>query len=508
MNTEPLDPIEAWRDVSARAAQVGGFRPARRSGAAAGWPLGVLALAVVALIAGLSFRQAGIASNSSPTASVARDALHLRADELLAAWAAASSGGSAPAFVGDLTGQTGDWEEAVGDNNKRALMAGLLRAGTLSAEAPPDGELRWSDGESATVPLRSATQALDDLASAGGGSCDGCTALEVTGATLTTVPVETTRGPATAPAWRFTLAGTRVTVTRVAVADTIAPVPPPFPQDRYPTVRWIESASGLASERNLLVALTGAPGPGSERCGADYTAEAVESPLAVVVIVTEHANPTPAACPQVGARRTASVVLTSPLGDRAVLDVVQGVAVPLVSPSSVPSQSADPGASSPPEEGSPEPSTSGPPGGRSLDDGMFRLELTTPRALYGPNDVIEPVATVTYLGPNRETSMYHGSSPVGFIIEEIGGDRQMDGGMDLPCLFTPTKRGFPMPYPFAKAGTTEHGFDAAWYGDPILRLPVGTWRIRAYLDIDVTHGTATCGGIHHHLDVENVITVR
>lgn len=157
---------------------------------------------------------------------------------------------------------------------------------------------------------------------------------------------------------------------------------------------------------------------------------------------------------------------------------------------------------------SPEATANTDPVSRSVEDGVFQLNLTTPRGTYGPNDAIEPVATVTYLGPNGQTTMYHASSPVGFLIEEIGGARQMDGGMDLPCLRTAVQTSAPLAYPFEKAGTTEHGFDAAWYRDPVLHLPAGTWRVRAYFDVDVTDGTTTCGGIHHHLEVENVIAVR
>lgn len=154
---------------------------------------------------------------------------------------------------------------------------------------------------------------------------------------------------------------------------------------------------------------------------------------------------------------------------------------------------------------------SGPAGGPATaeaNDGMFRLELTTPHGAYAPTDAIEPVATIRYLGPNGETTMYHAASPVGFVIEEIGGERQMDGGMDEPCLRTAIRADTPLTYPFEKAGTTEHGFAAVWYQDPVLRLPVGTWRIRAYFDVSVTDGTAACGGPNHHLEVENVITVR
>jgi len=56
-------------------------------------------------------------------------------------------------------------------------------------------------------------------------------------------------------------------------------------------------------------------------CGEDYTAEAIESELAVVVIVTRHPHLTIGACSAVGARRTATAMLAAPLGDRVVLDL-------------------------------------------------------------------------------------------------------------------------------------------------------------------------------------------
>lgn len=63
----------------------------------------------------------------------------------------------------------------------------------------------------------------------------------------------------------------------------------------------------------------------------DYTAEAVESDLAVVVIVTRHPRVgLGEACTAVGARRTATATLVAPLGDRVVLDLQQGAPVSLV----------------------------------------------------------------------------------------------------------------------------------------------------------------------------------
>ena len=66
-------------------------------------------------------------------------------------------------------------------------------------------------------------------------------------------------------------------------------------------------------------------------CGEDYTAEAVESDLAVVVIVARHPHAALfEACSAVGARRTATATLAAPLGDRAVLDLQTGTPVPVV----------------------------------------------------------------------------------------------------------------------------------------------------------------------------------
>lgn len=182
------------------------------------------------------------------------------------------------------------------------------------------------------------------------------------------------------------------------------------------------------------------------------------------------------------------------------------IRVDATGPSGPPSSTSAPASTS--SSLSPEPSADGPVAART-DDGVFRLDLTAPRAVYGPDDPIEALAQITDLGPNGETSLYHGSSPVGFTIQEVGGTREMGGGMDEPCLSTAITKDVPLAYPFQKAGSPdESGFDRTWYLDPGLRLPTGTWRIRATLDIDVTDGTKTCGGIHHEFDVVIEVSVR
>jgi hypothetical protein len=218
--------------------------------------------------------------------------LHREAQADLTRWAdavAAGSGQSGVVLVGELTAQVGDSEEAVGSNNKLALMSGLVEAAvTLPADTPPDGDVRWPDGSTKTVRLISAQRALSDVKAAGEGSCPDCVPLQITGARLTSGSVDTSRGPADAPVWEFTVQGTAVRVTQVAIADRVAVVPPAWDSTNPPVGISIDSATGTIGGRRPTVSFVGAPGPGGQPCGADYTAEAVESQTAVVVIVTEH----------------------------------------------------------------------------------------------------------------------------------------------------------------------------------------------------------------------------
>ncbi|BCL12889.1 hypothetical protein [Micromonospora sagamiensis] len=233
--------------------------------------------------------------------------------------------------VGNLTGQVGDWEPTNGDD-KQALMSGRVSASNALPAVPhPTGQVVWDDGTTTSVPLLSAEEALHQMAATGAGGCPECVPLEVTGARLTTARIPTTRGPATAPIWEYTLNGTAVRATRVAVATSAMVTVEPPSWDSYdsPAGLPIESASTTTASRRLTVAFTGAPDAGNRPCGADYSAEAVESAHAVVVIVVGHPHAPDETCPGMGAPRTTTVDLEQPLGERAVLDVQQGLPVPL-----------------------------------------------------------------------------------------------------------------------------------------------------------------------------------
>jgi hypothetical protein len=258
--------------------------------------------------------------------------LHDQAKAELASWADAvkAAGGPSPVVpVGDLTGQVGVWEEALGSDGKIALMAGAVESvAALSSGTPPAGKVTWGDGTTASVPVLSAGDALTGIRSVGG-SCSDCTPLRVTGARLINGTFGTSRGDAIGPMWEFTLQGTAVKITRVAVANAVV-VAPLAGGGGNPSIEAnIDSAIVSASGLELTVSFVGAPLPGDRDCGEDYTAEGVESDLAVVVIVLRHSHPMIGACSSVGARRTAVATLAAPLGTRAVLDVEQGLPVPV-----------------------------------------------------------------------------------------------------------------------------------------------------------------------------------
>lgn len=255
-----------------------------------------------------------------------------QAQAALARWTDATqlAGDQGVAIVGELTGQVGDWESAVGDNNKPALMAGLLEAQTpLPTDVPPNGTVIWQDGTSRSVSLISASDALAALVADASEPCQKCEPIMVTDASLGTVAVETTGGSATVPAWLFALADTSVQVSRVAVANKVSVVPPAWDPSSPPAGISIDAATVSPDESQLTVSFEGEPLTGDQTCGADYTAEAVESDLAVVVIIYEHRNLMPALCAGFGGERTAVVALASPLGNRAVLEVRQGLQVPV-----------------------------------------------------------------------------------------------------------------------------------------------------------------------------------
>jgi len=215
---------------------------------------------------------------------------------------------------------------------KDAFGSGHFKlAGTLPA-GPLPGLVRWADGSTLRLPLLTARAAFAELAAqrpCGGPSA--CGQLTVTGAQPGSVTVRTSRGLASVPAWRFTVAGLGWRVGEVAVArDALAVLPgsgpiPPAGQNT-PGVDVLTAVS--ADGRTLTLSFTGSA------CDAAWGAYRYESHATVVVGSWEKPAAGNTPCPAVGMPRTARVTLARPLGTRVILDVASGL--PLVSGSQIP----------------------------------------------------------------------------------------------------------------------------------------------------------------------------
>lgn len=251
----------------------------------------------------------------------------------LARWdavVAAHAGGSGFVLVGQETLMIGgDWGPAIdGNNAKMAWGAGLFESATaLPSETPPDAQVRWQDGATRTVPVISAAQAFADLKGGQTWPCADCAPLQVTSVKLTSATFDTSQGKALAPAWEFSLKDTPVKLDQIAVSARVAsPATTLNPDATLPAGgQWtgptVQSATVDTSGLIITATFAGAPGTGDKPCGADYTAQAVESDAGVVVLVYEYRNTLPAMCTAMAAFRTVQVTLSRPLGSRTLIDL-------------------------------------------------------------------------------------------------------------------------------------------------------------------------------------------
>jgi hypothetical protein len=259
------------------------------------------------------------------------DRLERQAHDALERWAEAvrQNGGASITFVGELTSQIGTWESEVAENNKSALDAGMVETvASLPEERPGRREVKWVDGAKVEVEVFSARQALDELVGAANADCAGCEPLHVTEANLATGLIETSDGPAEVPTWVYSVRESGVRITRVAVDAGVTVDPPPWDAEDPPLGVSIEQAIGEPGSKDLQVEFIGA----LDACEIEYDVEAVESTLGVVVVVVARESADAAGCPAAGQLRTAQLTLDAKLGERAVLEVRQGLPVPVQAP--------------------------------------------------------------------------------------------------------------------------------------------------------------------------------
>ena len=183
-------------------------------------------------------------------------------------------------------------------------------------------------------------------------------------------------------------------------------------------------------------------------------------------------------------------------------------ATPSLSPTQSPAPT-DAAVSIPTEPTGPE--LSGDPVVATDTDGKFALTLTVGQDRYRAGQLIEAEAVLAYDGAQAEVVM-RGSSHdlVGFGLR--GGEPPVLIGpaFTSDCGAHPIAPGDPLVFPFGKSGGFTPGdpadaFAEAYFAQPELRLPAGTWTIGAGTTF---YTGADCGDGLHSLSTEAVITVE
>ena len=183
-------------------------------------------------------------------------------------------------------------------------------------------------------------------------------------------------------------------------------------------------------------------------------------------------------------------------------------ATPSLSPTPSPSSAAS-GASIPTEPTGPE--MSGDPVAATDTDGEFTLTLIVRQDRYRAGQLIEAEAVLAYGGPQAEIVM-RGSSHdlVGFGLESGEPPVSIGPAFTSDCGAHPIGPADPLVFPFVKSGGFTPGdpadaFAEAYFAQPELRLPAGTWTIGAGTTF---YTGADCGDGLHSLSTEAIIRVE
>ncbi|MEH1165545.1 hypothetical protein V6V47_09175 [Micromonospora sp. CPCC 205539] len=303
----------------------------------------LLSLPLLVLAAGCAETGADPAVGpSSPTGR--SEAFDQRATEVTEAWRPGPEWRTGYVPLEGPTVLTGD--PRFTPETEQAFRAGWYRAEVPIPPTRVGAEIRFTDG-TLTLPLVSAAEAYRQLDQGDPLPCPGrpkrpgrptpgptvepgpdgavssapltaCLPLTVTGVTLGTAPVRTSRGEAQVPAWLFTVKELATPVARLAVApQAIVGVPEPTAPAR-PLPDGLVAAQDLTAVDGAR--LTVRLGVGA--CDTGITPLVREGPDAVVVggAVTRSTG----VCIDLLKLEPVTVTLAAPLGNRPVLNVATG----------------------------------------------------------------------------------------------------------------------------------------------------------------------------------------
>ncbi|MGW3728087.1 hypothetical protein [Streptomyces sp. NPDC000851] len=209
------------------------------------------------------------------------------------------------------------------DEHAYATQNFVLR-GRLPVAPERSGRVTWKSGGSLTRPLLGAREAYERFA---GGGNDG-PHLTVTGARLGEMTLATSRGPATVPAWLFTLEGYDSPLRSVAVGPSKLPRPPVGPAAGSPSGElWeLRSLVEVAGDGRSVTVI------GNHGACDDGPVVHVLETDGSVVLSGSVAGGTDGPCTAQLLGREVAVTLDRPVGDRVLLDAATGRPVPYGGP--------------------------------------------------------------------------------------------------------------------------------------------------------------------------------
>jgi hypothetical protein len=144
------------------------------------------------------------------------------------------------------------------------------------------------------------------------------------------------------------------------------------------------------------------------------------------------------------------------------------------------------------------------------EGGTFRLTIASDQDRYRAGQPMLVTATLTYLGPADAITAAGSGTLVGFGVGST------DAGIDVEPIFTGDcatdsfTRDDPVAYPFVKSGAGASDDGTAWFIDayfssPELRLPAGTWTIRAETTI---YPNPECSGTPDSLSASLTVVIE
>jgi hypothetical protein len=117
-------------------------------------------------------------------------------------------------------------------------------------------------------------------------------------------------------------------------------------------------------------------------------------------------------------------------------------------------------------------------------NGDFRFSLTAGQTQYAAGEPIRDIhAALTYTGPRASIDLTGGYQLIEpWQLEQLDGPIDQLGATPAPCRGYTMSRNLPVDSSFGKSGGYSHSdplatFWDAYFADPDLRLPAGTWKI-------------------------------